>query len=308
MEKLAKMIRKRLKTDRDLVIIVSGDEGEGKSRFVLELCKLIYPNFDIEKNICYKGLTEIKEKFENSSKYSVLDIDEAMKHFYKRGWNTVDRRNLNILFSRVREKNIATFMIIPNFWDIDPYYRNHRVKLWIHIVTRGLIIVSKKDRNPYSIDKWHQRDNEKIIKRFLYRKLDNMELLIQGMAKTQNFVYALRFEPKDEELWNKYMEVKNKYIKDEETETVEEKNKKVEKYTRAFGVCCLELRKYGLSANAINELLINNKVILSPEWIRKITKTILDEQKRYINPNSISISNKNLKTDQNLLKIDSDVH
>lgn len=247
MQRLARLIRRRLKDDRDLVIIVSGDEGQGKSRFILELGKAIDPRFTPQNNIAYRG-KEIAEKFEKLNKYSVLDVDEAMKDFYKRGWMTKDRRKQNILFSRIREKNIATFLLIPNFWDIDPYYRNHRVRIWIHIPRRGIIIVSKKDDNPYALDKWHQRENEKIIRNMIFKKGHSSEQLIRAMSKTVNFVYGFTFTPTDEQIWQDYLNKKKEYIEEEDNLFAEEEKREskfLKEWRMIAGVFAKELKKNG---------------------------------------------------------------
>lgn len=273
MDKLAKLIRKRLRTDRDLVVIVSGDEGEGKSRFVVELCKMIDPKFTIERNVAYRG-GEIKGKYETLPKYSVLDIDEAMKDFYKRGWMTVDRRKLNILFSRIREKNIATFMLIPNFWDIDPYYRNHRVKIWIHIASRGIVVVSKKDKNPYALDKWHQKENEKIIGRFLYKRVDSIDNLVHAMSKTKNFIYNLNFIPKDEQLWQEYLKKKGEYVEQEEKDdALEEKQRQSQTEQRLWlqtGVMLIYLKKLGAMRKEIVGIMRGYGVPFNEHLIPKL--------------------------------------
>lgn len=299
MQKLARIIKKRLKTDRDLVVLVTGDEGEGKSRFTLELCKMIDPKFTVERNIAYRGY-EIKDKFANLPKYSVLDIDEAMKDFYKRGWMTVDRRKLNILFSSIREKNIVTFLLIPNFWDIDPYYRNHRVRLWIHIATRGVAVVSKKDMNPYSTDKWHQKDNEKLVTRFVGKKGDSVENLLYALKKTKNYVYSCEFIPKDETLWEEYLKKKASYIKEVSEDIVETKRadeKRLAMQQVVIGAFSIQLKKVGVNFS-IQEKILDGyglDMIKSTKHLTVCVKKAIEHQKAF-KRRYVDVSAKNMES------------
>ena len=114
---LARLIRKRLREDWDVVIAVTGQEGCGKSTLAIELGMAVDKNFDLEQNIIYIPDYKLiaKKITEELKKYSVLIIDEAIKTMYKRRWQARAQIFLNQLYSICRKQNIATILCMPSF-------------------------------------------------------------------------------------------------------------------------------------------------------------------------------------------------
>jgi len=241
-----KMMRKHINSDRDYIMCCSSFEGEGKSRCVNQLLsetvraktKEQKLNF-LKHNAVYdptggeliKLLKKIKPK-------SVVWVDEAQKLLYKRNYQTAERKDLNILFSTIREKNLIVIFCIPDFYDLDVYFRNWRIKTWIYIPIRGLAIVFKKSNSPFSKDKWEQKKNQKVIEILEETKNDGKLLSKTGIIKALRQLKSYGFEFNFQD-WE-FPEVKEQYIqykewggltkpnKEEEIEMKEfEKNKKI---------------------------------------------------------------------------------
>lgn len=278
MEKLAKLIRKRLRNDKDIVIAVTGDEGEGKSRFTIELAKMIDPRFDVKKNIAYRGRKEIEEKFNSLPKYSVLDIDEAIKDFFSRNAMTLDNKKLVQLFSIIREKNIVTFLLLPNFWNLDPYYRNHRIRIWIHLTKQGHVLVLKKSINQFTFDKWYQALNEKLVNKYLDRYGDAHENYTRVCKKTKGYVIDFNYTVGNEQLWNEYLEVKKEIGKT----FIEEPNKARREHIHAkliIGGLSLLLKTKGMNIRQQQDALLTFKVNCADGYLNRLIKALVEHKK-----------------------------
>jgi len=85
--KLGKLIRKRLRMDYDLVLAITGEEGSGKSTLALHLGKVIDKRFNMEKSMAFlPDEKEIVSEFGAIKKYGVYIIDEAIQALHKYKW------------------------------------------------------------------------------------------------------------------------------------------------------------------------------------------------------------------------------
>ncbi len=213
-----KLLKRHVRDDRDYMICASSFEGEGKSRMVNQLgseitrCKTKEQKLHFLKaNTVYdptggeliKILKSIKPK-------SILVVDEAQKLLYKRNYNSTERKALNILFSTIREKNLIVIFCIPDFYDLDVYFRNWRIKTWIYIPIRGVAVVLKKSNSPFSKDKWEQKKNQKIIEYIEETKNDGKLLsktdILYALRKLKSYGFEFGFDDWDSK------EVKEKYL------------------------------------------------------------------------------------------------
>lgn len=262
-----KVLKRHIKTDRDYILACSGFEGEGKSACVVQIGMEINrcttaeekENF-LKNNIVYDPKTsEFISKVNKAKKYSVIIVDEAHELLYKRNYNTKERKDLNTLFSKIRKKNLIIIFCIPDFFDLDKYFRNWRIKTWIYVPTRGIGIVLKKSNSPFSEDKWEQKRNQKIIDR-----LEDTKNKGQLLNKTE-IIFALRklkshgldfafndFDPVVKEKYLQYKEwggIEDPEIKEKrELEEKDEKRKVKERIAQ-------ELFLTGKTTNEISDIM-----------------------------------------------------
>jgi len=241
-----KLMKKHIAGDRDYIICASGFEGEGKSRMVNQLgtelarCKTEEQKLHfLKSNVIYDPTGgELIKVLKNIKSKSILLVDEAQKLLYKRNYNTSERKNLNILFSTIREKNLIVIFCIPDFYDLDVYFRNWRVKTWIYIPIRGLAVVFKKSNSPFSKDKWEQKKNQKIIEHFEDIKNDGRLLgktdIIYALRKLKSYGFEFGFDDWDskavKDMYHKYKDWGRTVPpeeNDEEEKTEYEKNVKI---------------------------------------------------------------------------------
>lgn len=150
-------IRQKLtQEDYDHIWAVCGDEGVGKSTFGWKVCAGIDPQF---------SLADVA--FSVDDLFARLDIiaesgipgravlyDEAMGGAYKRNAMGLDNKTLNLVAGICRGLNTALILCLPDFLDLDAFFRNRRVRVRCDITQRGEALIHTRDRNRYSGTVW----------------------------------------------------------------------------------------------------------------------------------------------------------
>jgi adenylate kinase family enzyme len=212
---LAKRVKRRLHKDWDIVIAITGEEGSGKSSLAIQLGRLIDKDFDLEKNELFSPTTkELKKKMIGLPKFAVIIVDEAIKTMYKLNWSSRLSIFMNQLYALARKENKATILCMPRFRDFNEYFRNHRIKVWIHILERGRAVMFAKDWSPFCKDPWWCDENQKLIEKGTGRqKVISIDFnkKVKFLERTKNFVMEFEFEDLEEETRIKYKELVNKY-------------------------------------------------------------------------------------------------
>lgn len=233
LEIFAKILKKRIEKDWDVVIAITGEEGSGKSNLAIQIGKRVDPEFSLERNeLKTTNIEEIEQKLKNLRKGSVIIADEAIKMLYKREWMTSSQIFINKLYTLARKENKITILCIPRFSDLNEYFRNHRVKFWIHILSRGHAVVFTKDWNPFAKDPWWMDRNMKLIldetrgKKFAEIPLEKK---LKILRKTKNFLLYLTFPDFSEEEYKAYKEfLRSIEIEEEQKEKESKKDKEHE--------------------------------------------------------------------------------
>ena len=212
---LAKIISDHVRKDYDSVIaITSMFEGDGKSTLALQLGLAIDPNFKLERNVLFAPTVEqMKNLIFSLPKYSVINADEAIKILYKLNWADKLSIFLNQLYALCRKENLITILCMPRFRDFNEFFRNHKIKIWIHILERGRAVIFYKDWNMFARDPWWMDENMKkleISKKKFKKVIDyNIDEKINIVAKTHNFVGILEFSDIPPELKTEYMRMRD---------------------------------------------------------------------------------------------------
>ena len=249
--------RKWVRSDNDIVICVDGREGVGKSFWViLRFAKRLDPTFTLEKNVLFRPTPEsLEERLFEIRQYGVLVLDETMETLYKRQSMTSGNIGINRLFGRVRKFNRIVILILPDFDDLDAFFRKRRVKMRINIVTRGMgfLMVSKDVVG--NDDPWFSAYNKKILEESEKDGLD----LTKATASELMGVYR-QFKcfqtpilwdelPEDKELWEKYKEMAKQAQLNSKMEEAY-KSEKLSKPEKAYRSLFIQLSKRMMSEHS----------------------------------------------------------
>lgn len=216
------VVIQRVRLKWDIVIAVTGEEGVGKTTLAIELAKLTDKNFDFKRNIAYLPThQEIEDKFMSLDKFQTFIIDEAITVLYKQRWADKLQQRIKRMYSTKRFHNIITVMCMPRFTDFTEQIRNHRIKVWFHVIDRGVVVAFYKDDvNLFESDAtWHLKENSMIIKNFMKKRRAGFLTLHEKLAlfrKTNNFVFYSVFDPLSEQDQLTYDTLKTRYSAEEE--------------------------------------------------------------------------------------------
>ena len=153
---LAIFIRKRLRKDWDLVICITGEEGCGKSTLGMLIGAITDKRFNLKDNVAFlPDEKQIVKEYTKLKKYQCYVIDEAIRALYKMSFMTSMTQTLVRMWATERYQNKCTVLILPRFKDLTENFRNHRVKLWIHVISRGIAVVYTRDDDPHTKDPWN---------------------------------------------------------------------------------------------------------------------------------------------------------
>ena len=138
-------IKKRVRADWDIMIVITGEVGCGKSTLGQILGFRLDDLFDQTKNIVYIPTTEsMISTFNAIDRYQVFMLDEALELFYKMDFMKEYQKTLIKLYARERKQNKISILCLPAFTDLTKQLRDKRVKIWIHIIERGFGLIFTK--------------------------------------------------------------------------------------------------------------------------------------------------------------------
>lgn len=255
LKQFAKILRVRTKRDWDVVCAFTGEEGSGKSCGAIQLAKLSDKNFSITQNeIIGINVKDIQDKMINLKPGAAIIADEAIKILYKQNWANKGQRFINILFTLARKENKITLLCIPRFRDLNEYFRNHRVKFWIHVIARGVGIVFVRDWSPFAKDPWWMDENQKIIDNALKSKRIhdiNVELKMKILSRSKNFLTVIKFPDFTDEEREEYQQIIAPSKYEGAIESDDNIGAFAQRYKERFARIAFELIKRGMTLKQI---------------------------------------------------------
>lgn len=193
------------KGNEDTIIVVVGGEQIGKSRWTLrtEWCLkqdtfYKYGKYILD-NIVFNG--EDYRYMSTHTTKTIVHDDEAITHFYSRKAMSEDNVTCNQILAQCGYKHNIQFILIPNFFVLDTYIREHRVhaivkvyrgnkfKAWCFTKKKNKLTRILKYKNfnvkPSSKGWWSEKDNTPEFDEFvkLYRKKEDIHKSKSGEKK-----------------------------------------------------------------------------------------------------------------------------
>lgn len=220
---MGELVSEILKSDREAIIVVDGFKGEGKSCLMhkcsKEISKRVGTPYSFDSMTWKRDelLSWINEGAAQKPEMSVVIADEIISMFYAREWFDSGQVDAIKLLNMCRDRHLAVFGAVPNFWELDKNFRS-QVRYWIHVSRRGLAWLFEQTENPAAADKWCQVEISKS-----WAKGGNPH-------RAQNFVCGIQWD--DWETWEKveYLKIRNK-----KRVGVEDQRTKPERYTKIKG-------------------------------------------------------------------------
>lgn len=253
--RIANGIKQGMETQFDYVLVVSGPSGVGKSKWTLHFIELWFAM--IGKELDKKTITHINvdrnkwlKKFKDMEAYDINVFDEAAIGLSNKQWMERFAKTLEMLFDVVRYKRFLSVIVIPNFFRLNKFFREDRL--------RGLVWIDKRGQYKYYT-------RERIV------KLSNLNerRFIKRMDLTQP-IHLKSFTDYNGYLSKDYDKMKNIGV-DEILDKVIEMNKEKKKYKTLYennmdkvkklkeeGLTQRDMaKKLGVSLGTINNIIAN---------------------------------------------------
>src|SRR3990172_5598317 len=153
--------KKKQEKDCDSVFVVVGRERSGKSHFTLACMDYLGANDNqivIDKNKLGESLASLKD-------CDAFHFDEAADGLLSKDAMNKWNKELERLFMIIGAKRLITFLLIPDFFLLSPYFRKQRVTGLFWVYKRGSVAFfsrKKIDKINFYHDKY--RTNRITIK------------------------------------------------------------------------------------------------------------------------------------------------
>tara|TARA_R100001530_G_scaffold136291_2_gene116252 strand:- start:2182 stop:3018 length:837 start_codon:yes stop_codon:yes gene_type:complete len=159
-----------LKADYDMCLIISGDTGSGKSMLALNILETWYKvilkkDFTPEMiDHVHTDFNSFVKKFKEMKEYDLSIMDEGSVQLDSKAHMEKMSRQITKLYNVFRCKKFFTIIILPSYFNLNKYFREHRLRGAIWVNKRGKYkLYTKKGVN------WLNALNER-------RSLKNMNL------------------------------------------------------------------------------------------------------------------------------------
>ena len=147
---------KQQKKDFDIVFIIDGNEGTGKSTLSFT-CGWYLSGGKLTMNNIAEGTEDAIDKLEHLPDKSVLIIDEGSLMFSSRDAMRKENRQLLKILNVIRQKCMILIVVAPTFFELERYLSYRRSNFLLHVYldkktgNRGRFIYfgSKKKRQLY---------------------------------------------------------------------------------------------------------------------------------------------------------------
>ena len=133
LRKNLEMAKKVIRKDWDMVFIVDGAEGSGKSVMAQQAAYCCDPSFNIDR-IVFTPYA-FRKVIIAAKQYQSVVYDEAYTGLSSRATMSLINRTLVSMLAEIRQKNLFVFVVMPTFFDLDKYVALWRSRALIHIYT-----------------------------------------------------------------------------------------------------------------------------------------------------------------------------
>ena len=135
--------------DWDMIVLVDGYEGSGKSVLAMQAAYFCDPTLNLDR-LCFNPDTFRKAIIE-AKKFTAVIYDEAYTGLSSRAAMGRINRALVTMLAEIRQKNLFVFVVMPTFFDLDKYVALWRSRALLHVyvsksMARGYFMFYSMDR------------------------------------------------------------------------------------------------------------------------------------------------------------------
>jgi hypothetical protein len=123
--------KKIIKNDFDMVIVVDGPEGSGKSVMTQQMAYFCDPTLNLDR-IVFTPST-LRKAIVESEPYQAVIYDEAYTGLSSRASMSLINRTIVSMLAEIRQKNLFVFVVMPCFFDLDKYVALWRSRALVHV-------------------------------------------------------------------------------------------------------------------------------------------------------------------------------
>jgi hypothetical protein len=165
-EQLDGIKRRVFKKDRDVVIVVDGREGTGKSVLTSQLAKYCDPSYNLD-NVHFNFDTFVEDLTDNVG--NVVHLDEGLHATDSRASMSMVNRTVRAVFSEMRQNRHFVFITLPSIFDMDKNIALWRTDALIHVYfdeddNRGRYIIFPYNKKKQLILKGKRFYNYNLVK------------------------------------------------------------------------------------------------------------------------------------------------
>ena len=169
-------IKQGLERNYDFVLVVSGDTGTGKSVFVMHLVEawLKLNGKSVTKDdIRLINVDKLKwlNQFKELEHFDINVFDEGAAGLGSKQYMETFSKTLEMLFQVIRYKRFFTIIIVPNFFRLNKFFREDRLRGMFYINKRGEYKYYSRDRVQHLCEK---------NSRYYVKKMDFVQPLFRG--------------------------------------------------------------------------------------------------------------------------------
>lgn len=119
-----------IKKKHDMIILITGLEGTGKSTFAQTLARYIDKNFNIN-SVVFTG-QDLMKCIDNAKPGQTLIFDEAIMDMASQDFATEMQKVLIKKFTLIRKKRLVIFILIPSIFMLRKYFAIFRTRIMLN--------------------------------------------------------------------------------------------------------------------------------------------------------------------------------
>lgn len=106
-------IKRRIKQNKNFIGLLTGQTGSGKSWSALSIAHMLNPDFDVRKQVIFKGKDFLIRVNEFKKKGVVIIWDEAGIDLSNRNWMSRANKTINFVIQTFRHQNFVLIFTVP---------------------------------------------------------------------------------------------------------------------------------------------------------------------------------------------------